>query len=79
VAQTPAVVDVDVHVVQGNGGWRFAGPGEEEFQVVGMVAARGLLHRSHLSNRSANGSTDMGAISTKASSRSSTIPTSQKC
>jgi hypothetical protein len=34
VAQAPAVVDVGVHVVQGNGGRGFAGPGEEERQVV---------------------------------------------
>jgi hypothetical protein len=37
VAQAPAVVDVGVHVVQGNDRRGFAGPGEEEFQVVEVM------------------------------------------
>ena len=37
VAQPPAVVDVGVHVVQGDGLWGFAGPGEEEPHIAGLV------------------------------------------
>ena len=41
VAQAPAVVDVGVHVVQGDSGRGFAGSGKKELQVVGVVDGGG--------------------------------------
>ena len=38
MTQRPAVVDIDVHAVQGDGLRELAGPGEEELQVIEVMS-----------------------------------------